>query len=126
MANQSPVPVQIHLLQQQRLLQLEFSDGAHFSIPCELLRVFSPSAEVQGHHNEGAVLQVGKEDVNITDIQQIGHYAIKIFFDDRHKSGLFTWEYLYHLGRDQAALWDDYLARLNAAGHRHRSQSGVV
>lgn len=110
-------PTEIKLQQAQRLLQLQFDDGARFELPCEYLRVYSPSSEVAGYHSRRPVLQVGKEQVNITDIQQVGHYAVKIFFDDGHKSGLYTWNYLYDLGANQAANWADYLRRLAAAGH---------
>ncbi len=103
------------------MLELTFDDGAHFELPCEYLRVYSPSAEVQGHHNKGAVLQVDKEEVNITEIKQIGHYALKIFFDDKHKSGLFTWNYLYDLGENRESLWQDYLDRLQQAGHQRKT-----
>ena len=115
-----PMPSAITLHRERRVLELDFDDGAHFELPCEFLRVYSPSAEVQGHHGVGAVLQVGKEAVNITDIQQVGRYAIKIFFDDKHRSGLFTWRYLYELGSRREALWADYLARLAEAGHHHQ------
>jgi DUF971 family protein len=114
------IPVEITLHRQRRLLEIAFDDGARFELPCEYLRVYSPSAEVQGHHNEGAVLQLGKEDVNITELKQIGHYALKIFFDDNHKSGLFTWNYLYDLGQNHAAHWQDYLDRLEQAGHQRK------
>lgn len=120
MTDSHPIPTEITLHRERRVLTLHFDDGAVFELPCEYLRVYSPSAEVQGHHGEGAVLQVGKEAVNITDIQQIGQYAIKIFFDDKHRSGLFTWRYLYDLGVNQEAHWADYLARLKQAGHSHR------
>ncbi|MBE0509186.1 MAG: DUF971 domain-containing protein [Chromatiales bacterium] len=120
MTDSHPIPTEITLHRERRVLTLHFDDGAVFELPCEYLRVYSPSAEVQGHHGEGAVLQVGKEAVNITDIQQIGQYAVKIFFDDKHRSGLFTWRYLYDLGVNQEAHWADYLARLKQAGHSHR------
>lgn len=121
MTNSNPIPVEITLHSKRRLLEVAFDDGARFELPCEYLRVYSPSAEVQGHHNEGAVLQVGKEAVNITEIRQIGQYAVKIFFDDNHNSGLFTWRYLYDLGSNQEAHWADYLRRLEEAGHTHRT-----
>lgn len=113
----NPLPVELKLHKKSRLLEIAFDDGARFELPCEYLRVYSPSAEVAGHHNKTPVLQVDKENVNITDIQQVGSYAVKIFFDDRHKSGLYTWKYLHELGANQAAYWADYLARLQAAGH---------
>ena len=110
------LPTEITLHATTRLLVVAFEDGARFELPCEYLRVYSPSAEVQGHHGEGAKLQVGKERVNIKDLQQVGNYALKIFFDDGHKSGLYTWRYLYDLGVRHDAYWRDYLARLAAAG----------
>lgn len=119
--NQHHTPAEITLHSKRRVLELLFDDGARFELPCEYLRVYSPSAEVQGHHNKGAVLQLGKEEVNITELKQIGHYALKIFFDDRHKSGLFTWDYLYDLGQNYAARWQDYLDRLQQAGHQRRA-----
>lgn len=114
-------PREVTLHRKQRMLELRFDDGAHFELPCEYLRVYSPSAEVQGHHNKGAVLQLNKEAVNITEIKQIGHYAVKIFFDDKHKSGLFTWNYLYELGENHEARWQDYLDRLQQAGHQRKT-----
>ena len=114
-------PVEITLHQGRRLLEVGFSDGSRFELPCEYLRVYSPSAEVQGHHNVGAVLQVGKEEVNITELRQVGHYALKIFFDDNHKSGLFTWNYLYELGQNYQQHWQDYLQRLQQAGHQRKA-----
>ena len=99
-----------------RVLEIAFEDGAHFRIPFELLRVYSPSAEVQGHGPGQEVLQTGKRDVEITAIEPVGHYAIKPVFSDGHQSGLFTWQYLYRLGREQETLWRQYLERLAAAG----------
>lgn len=112
----SPRPTAITLHQASRRLELAFDDGASFSIPFELLRVYSPSAEVQGHSPEQAVLQVGKRGVGITALEPIGHYALRPSFDDGHESGLFSWDYLYQLGRDQDRHWADYEARLKAAG----------
>jgi DUF971 family protein len=109
----------VTLHRKQRMLEIAFDDGARFELPCEYLRVYSPSAEVQGHHNVGAVLQVGKEDVSIMDMKQIGNYALKLFFDDNHNSGLFTWNYLYELGENRELRWQDYLQRLQQAGHQH-------
>lgn len=120
MSESHPLPTEITLQREQRVLSIAFDDGQRFELPCEYLRVYSPSAEVQGHHGVGVVLQLGKEEVNITDIQQIGQYAIKLFFDDKHRSGLFTWQYLYQLGSEQTARWADYLERLKQAGHTHR------
>lgn len=99
-----------------RVLEIAFDDGQSFTIPFELMRVYSPSAEVRGHGVGQAILQTGKRNVNVTAIESIGNYAIKPLFDDTHQSGLFTWEYLYWLGKHQAVLWQDYLLRLQVAG----------
>ena len=116
----NPLPVEITLHSKSHKLEIAFDDGARFELPCEYLRVYSPSAEVMGHHNKTPTLQVGKEQVNIVDIQQVGTYAIKIFFDDKHKSGLYTWHYLYDLGSRREEYWADYLQRLEAAGHKRK------
>lgn len=99
-----------------RVLDIAFSDEQAFSIPFELMRVYSPSAEVRGHGLGQAVLQTGKRNVSVTGIEPVGNYAIKLLFDDGHHTGLFTWEYLYWLGKHQAILWQDYLSRLQMAG----------
>ncbi len=112
----SPAPVALTLHGRSRLLEIGFSDGASFRIPFELLRVYSPSAEVQGHGPGQEVLQTGKREVDIEAIEPVGHYAVKPRFSDGHDSGLFSWAYLYALGRDQAKLWADYLGRLEQAG----------
>lgn len=111
-----PLPTEIQLHQHSRILEIAFDDGAHFRLPCEYLRVYSPSAEVRGHSPDQAKLQTGKERVNITDLQQIGAYAIKIRFDDGHASGLYDWGYLYKLGRAWQPLWQSYLTKLREAG----------
>ena len=113
---QRTLPTEIHLHQQSRVLELHFDDGARFLLPCEYLRVYSPSAEVRGHSPATAKLQVGKEAATITDIRQVGNYAVKLVFDDGHDSGLYDWQYLYKLGRAWQPLWLDYLERLAAAG----------
>jgi DUF971 family protein len=118
---QRPLPTEIKLHQKSRYLEIAYADGARYRLPCEYLRVYSPSAEVRGHSPDEAVLQVGKEGVAITDLQQVGNYAVKIFFDDGHKSGLFDWQYLYKLGRAWQPLWFDYLERLKAAGRRRNA-----
>ncbi|CAN5541389.1 DUF971 domain-containing protein [soil metagenome] len=112
----SPTPVALTVHSQSRILEIAFSDGAEFKIPFELMRVYSPSAEVQGHGPGQEVLQTGKREVNVVELEPIGNYAVKPVFSDGHESGLFTWDYLYHLGADQDQLWDDYLLRLQAAG----------
>ena len=109
-----PVALTVH--QQSRTLEIEFDDGHAFRIPFELMRVYSPSAEVQGHGPGQETLQTGKRGVLITDVEPIGHYAVKPTFSDGHDSGLFTWDYLYRLGSEQEALFAQYLERLAAAG----------
>ena len=116
MSEQRPHPIAINLLQKSRLLALEYSDGAKFELSCEMLRVHSPSAEVRGHGPGQEVLQVGKEGVNIKDIEPMGHYAVRLVFDDGHESGIYTWDYLYDLGLHQDQYWQRYLAALTAAG----------
>jgi DUF971 family protein len=112
----SPLPESMTVHGQSRVLEIGFSDGAQFRIPFELMRVYSPSAEVQGHGPGQEVLQTGKRDVTVVGIEQVGHYAVKPTFSDGHDSGLFTWEYLYFLGTEQEALWRQYEERLKAAG----------
>jgi len=116
------LPSEIQLHQKSHILEIRFDDGARFLLPTEYLRVYSPSAEVRGHTPDQAKLQLGKEGVNITDLRQIGNYALKIFFDDGHNSGLYDWQYLYRLGRAWQPLWQDYLRRLQDAG---QSRSGT-
>jgi len=112
----SPRPTAVTLHQTSQQLELSFDDGAVFRIPFELMRVCSPSAEVQGHSPEQAVLQVGKRGVGITALEPVGHYALRPSFSDGHDSGLFSWDYLYQLGRDQDRLWAEYESKLRAAG----------
>lgn len=112
----SPTPTALTVHSQSRLLEIAFSDGANFKIPFELMRIYSPSAEVQGHGPGQEILQTGKREVNVFELEPIGNYAVKPVFSDGHESGLFTWDYLYQLGADQARLWDDYNRRLVAAG----------
>ncbi len=109
-----PTALTVH--QQSRVLEVSFSDGQVFRLPFELLRVCSPSAEVQGHGPGQEVLQTGKRDVMIVAVEPVGHYAIQPTFSDGHNSGLFTWDYLHELGANQERVWSDYLARLEAAG----------
>lgn len=111
-----PLPQSLTVHAASRVLEVGYSDGQTFRLPFELLRVYSPSAEVQGHGPGQEVLQTGKREVGIDNIEQVGNYAIKPFFSDGHESGLFTWNYLYELGQNQDTLWRDYLARLAAAG----------
>jgi DUF971 family protein len=119
----SAKPTDIKLHQKSRVLEMSFDDGATFQLPCEYLRVYSPSAEVRGHGPGQEVLQVGKQDVNITSIEPVGNYAIKLEFDDGHNTGLYSWDTLYELGANQEALWQEYLERMEAAGKLRQSQS---
>ena len=112
----APTPTQIVVHTQSRVLELAFSDGSAFRLPFELLRVYSPSAEVRGHGPGQEVLQVGKRDVRIDAVEPVGHYAIQPHFSDGHSTGIFSWDYLHWLGTHQARLWSEYLERLQAAG----------
>ena len=112
----TPTPQDITAHSASRVLEVKFSDGVTFRIPFELMRVHSPSAEVKGHGPGQEVLQTGKRNVGLLDIEPVGNYAIKPTFTDGHDSGLFTWEYLYFLGSEQDGLWSDYEKRLAAAG----------
>ena len=100
----------------RRVLEVRFGDGSAYELPAELLRVCSPSAEVRGHHPSQAVLVTGKRQVGIAAVEPVGNYALGVRFDDGHDSGLFSFDYLYDLGRHQRRHWDEYLARLKAAG----------
>jgi DUF971 family protein len=112
----APTPTALTLHNQSRILEIAFSDGAQFRIPFELMRVYSPSAEVQGHGPGQEVLQTGKREVDVVELEPIGNYAVKPVFSDGHESGIFSWDYLYFLGSEQSRLWDDYTRRLAAAG----------
>lgn len=116
--SKTPMPTEIKLHQKSRLLEIAFSDGQRFELPCELLRVYSPSAEVRGHGPGQEVLQVGKKNVEITDVQPVGSYAVQLVFSDGHDSGLYSWDYLHDMGVNQDALWKQYLERMNEAGAR--------
>jgi DUF971 family protein len=119
MAGAKPKEIQLH--QQSRILDITYEDGVRFELPCEYLRVFSPSAEVRGHGPGQEVLQIGKEDINITEIEPVGHYAVKLVFDDGHDSGIYAWEYLYDLGANQKQKWQQYLDRLKEAGYQRKA-----
>lgn len=115
------IPTEITLHKSKRILELAFEDGQRFELPCEYLRVYSPSAEVQGHGPGQEVLQLGKEEVNIEKIEQVGTYAIQPSFDDGHNSGIFAWDTLYDLGVNFEQNWQNYLDRLKAAGHERQA-----
>jgi DUF971 family protein len=112
----TPTPQAITAHSQSRVLEISFSDGASFRIPFELMRVYSPSAEVQGHGAGQEVLQTGKRLVELTVLEPIGNYAVQPTFSDGHNSGIFSWDYLYFLGSQQESLWQQYEQRLQAAG----------
>jgi DUF971 family protein len=109
-----PTPTEIKLRRQSRLLAVSFDDGARFDLPYEFLRVHSPSAEVKGHGPGQETLVVGKQEVGLRAIEPVGQYAVRLIFDDGHDSGLYSWKYLYELGRDRDALWQRYLERVAA------------
>lgn|SRR3990167_1855623 len=113
---ESPTPTLLTVHNQSRILEIAFSNGAEFKIPFELMRIYSPSAEVQGHGPGQEVLQTGKREVNVVELESIGNYAVKPVFSDGHESGIFTWDYLYAMGAEQNRLWHEYNQRLQAAG----------
>lgn len=110
-------PTEIKLHKVSRLLEISYDDGTVHRLTAEFLRVHSPSAEVKGHGPGQEVLQVGKQDVEIAGIEPVGAYAVKLVFSDGHDTGLYSWDYLREIGRDQERLWQDYLRRLREAGH---------
>ena len=112
----APTPTDITVHNQSRVLEVAFSDGAQFRIPFELMRIYSPSAEVQGHGPGQEVLQTGKRQVDLVGLEPIGNYAVQPSFSDGHDTGLFSWDYLYFLGSEQDKLWADYEKRLQEAG----------
>ena len=111
-----PTPQALTVHAQSRVLEVSFSDGASFRIPFELMRVYSPSAEVQGHGEGQEVLQTGKRLVTLQSLEPVGNYAVQPTFSDGHDTGIFSWDYLYYLGAQEATLWAQYEARLQAAG----------
>ncbi|MCL7928502.1 gamma-butyrobetaine hydroxylase-like domain-containing protein [Halomonas llamarensis] len=117
-------PSRVHYHKQARELELGYANGENYRLPIELLRVFSPSAEVRGHGGDTAVLQVGKKHIGLQNITPAGNYALKLHFDDGHDSGLFSWNYLYELATHQDDYWRDYLQRLEDAG-ASREPSGI-
>jgi DUF971 family protein len=112
----TPNPVDIVLHNASKVLEIAFENGNTYRIPFELMRVYSPSAEVQGHGPGQEVLQTGKRHVGITALEPVGHYGVQPSFSDGHNSGIFSWDYLYNLGAQQASLWAQYEQRLQAAG----------
>jgi len=120
MSADTPRPNDIKLHQKSRVLEVSFDGGETYSLPCEYLRVYSPSAEVRGHGPGQEVLQLGKEQVNISSIEPVGNYAIQLHFDDGHNTGIYSWDTLYHLGKHHEELWQEYLDKLAKAGHQRK------
>lgn len=120
----TPLPTEIKLHQKSRLLEVSFSDGKTFQFSCEFLRVHSPSAEVRGHGPGQETLQTGKKNVDITNIEPVGNYAIKLTFSDGHDTGLYSWDILHDFGVRQDQLWLEYLMRLEDAGASREQDSG--
>ncbi|MDY7545532.1 DUF971 domain-containing protein [Glaciimonas sp. CA11.2] len=113
----TPIPVSFTAHQKSGVLEVVFDDGKTFSLPFEMMRVYSPSADVQGHGEGQETLQTGKRGITLAALDPVGNYAVKPTFSDGHESGIFTWAYLYKLGQEQDALWEEYLRRLDDAGH---------
>lgn len=116
LSKHTPIPTEIKLHQKSRVLEISFNDGKTFQLPCEFLRVYSPSAEVRGHEPGQEILQTGKQDVSITHIEPVGNYAIQLNFSDGHNTGLYSWDLLYNYGLNQDTMWQHYLQRINDAG----------
>ena len=112
----TPLPSEIKLHQKSRALEIIYADGRSFNLPCEFLRVYSPSAEVRGHGPGQEVLQIGKKDVGIDKIEPVGTYAVQLYFSDGHDTGIYSWDLLYDYGLHHAEMWDHYLKRLKDAG----------
>jgi DUF971 family protein len=112
----TPQPTEINLHQKSRVLEIAFADGKRFRLPCEFLRVYSPSAEVRGHGPGQEVLQVGKREVNVNRIEPVGSYAIQLHFSDGHDTGIYSWDLLYDYGVHQEQMWQHYLKRMEEAG----------
>lgn len=120
LTNNTPRPTDIRLHQASRLLEVEFDNNTECKLSCEFLRIYSPSAEVKGHGPGQETLQIGKEDVNITAIEPVGNYAVKLTFSDGHNTGLYSWDYLYDIAQNYEALWLEYLGKLSVAGIKRK------
>jgi DUF971 family protein len=119
-----PLPTEIKLHQKSRVLEIAFADGATFRLPCEFLRVYSPSAEVRGHGPGQEVLQTGKKDVDILRIEPVGQYAVQLHFSDGHDTGIYSWDLLYDYGMRQDEMWRHYLRRMQEAGASREPPKG--
>ena len=126
MTQVTPQPTELTVHRGSRVLEVRFDDGAHYRIPFELLRVYSPSAEVRGHGPGQQVLQTGKRDVLIDAVEAVGRYAVQPVFSDGHDSGIYTWEYLYFLGQERERLWQEYLEKLQLAGMDRDAPMGAA
>jgi DUF971 family protein len=115
-ADAGPWPTELRVNRAEKLLIVTFDDGARFELPAELLRVESPSAEVKGHGPGQKTIVAGRRHVGIMDLEPVGNYAVRIMFDDLHNTGMYSWDYLYHLGRNRERLWAEYLAALKQRG----------
>jgi len=120
MSEKTPTPTEINFHQKSHELEIAFDDGSRFHFPSEFLRVHSPSAEVRGHAPGEETLQLGKENVNIESMEPVGNYAIKIAFTDGHDSGIFSWDLFHEYGLNQEKMWQDYLQKLEDAGHERK------
>ena len=121
MATTNHTPTELKLHKESRILEIAFNDQEKYELPCELLRVYSPSAEVQGHGPGQETLQLGKEKVNIDGIEPVGNYAVCLRFDDGHETGIYSWEFLHDLGANKDKKWETYLNRLEQAGHKRKA-----
>lgn len=121
MTSNEPHPLSINLHKQSRILEISFDDGSTFELSCEYLRVYSPSADVKGHGPGQSVLQTGKEKVAITEIEPVGNYAIKPHFSDGHQTGIYSWSYLYDIGKNKTQYWNNYLQALMDAGYQRNT-----
>jgi DUF971 family protein len=122
--NKTPLPTDIKLHQISAILEVSFADGEQFELPCEYLRVYSPSAETRGHGPGQETLQLDNEEVTIESIRPVGNYAVTLCFSDGHDTGIYTWELLYNLGQHREELWAEYLNKLKAAGHQRKTGNG--
>ena len=122
----APTPTALTVHSQSRSLEISFSDGAEFKIPFELMRVYSPSAEVMGHGAGQEVLQIGKREVNVVELEPVGNYAVKPVFSDGHDTGIFSWDFLYGMGQNQDMLWARYLQNMADAGASRDPIPGFV
>ena len=122
----TPIPTEIKLHQKSRVLEIAFADGMHFKLPYEFLRVYSPSAAVTGHGPGQEVLQIGKKNIEITQLEPVGTYAVQPVFSDGHDTGLYSWDYIYSLGMNQDDMWQHYLRRMEEAGASREPVLGAV